>query len=127
MLLIVLVLLTNKTTVETNETTSDPTCRTGIRNGDLCCNTECNTIGCGDCIGEEEKDEKCCRKTVLENDRRCGLTIPPCIIKREMTLVEIIIIIVLSVIVSGCYIYVCCCFRKKRAPVDYDDIIGVYE
>ena len=100
----------------------------------VCCADDCSP--CGPCVGNMTIDASCCEEVILKSDRSCNKYSVPCYIATvdsdednnffknvydNLGLVNIILLSI-TVLICGCYIYACCCFDKRKPPVDYIDL-----
>ena len=122
---------TNTSDNVTNITNSDNDCDTGVLNGTICCHISCNN--CGTCGNNTWVNDLCCSETIEEKNLYCSNNTPPCIYIPNIedpfsfTLDQIIIIAVIGSVGIIIFIYVCCCFRTKKPPLDYSEIIGKFD
>jgi hypothetical protein len=129
--LIITVVLSQTNTSDNDTSEADPSCDNGVLNGTICCHISCNN--CGSCGNNLLVNDLCCSETIKQANLYCLNNTSPCIYIPNIedpfsfTLDQIIIIAVIGTVGIIVLIYVCCCFRTKKPPLDYSEIIGKFD
>ena len=58
----------------------DPQCKTGVKLGKICCDSQCGKCGHEDCEGRPGGGNSCCAGTIRLAQKSCDIYNPPCII-----------------------------------------------
>jgi hypothetical protein len=62
---------------------ADPTCSTGIPNGDVCCSASCGSCGGSGCGSRPGGASACCAGPITTANVSCSGSEPPCVIQRS--------------------------------------------
>jgi hypothetical protein len=101
---------------------------------DICTETVCCPAdvcpNCTICTGDSNIVNLCCDEVILVNDSSCSYYPPPCVITpsqpnlwdKIMTDIGLLnfILLCIAFLLFLCVIYSCCCFDKRKSPINYE-------